>query len=161
MDTSGQWQVEQLNYPQLHLKSKGATQTIAVIDSGISEFQKSQVISNVNLTPSNTDFDTNGHGTMMCSLLLGDMKNIMGIAPEVHIRVYKIVDSDGKIEADILAKAINMAIDDNVSMVKLTIWMDFVILIICKISKHLKKWVLHKNAIPIFYSQESIPSSQI
>jgi hypothetical protein len=34
MDTSGQWQVEQLNHSQLHLKSRGATQTIAVIDSG-------------------------------------------------------------------------------------------------------------------------------
>lgn len=121
MGTSGQWQVEQLNYHQLHLKSSGATQTIAVIDSGISEFQKSQVISNINLTQSNTDFDTNGHGTMMCSLLLGDTKNIMGIAPEANIQIYKIVDSDGKIEADILAKAINMAVDDNVSIINVSL----------------------------------------
>ncbi len=82
MASSGQWQVEQLNYSKLHMKSKGTTQTIALIDSGISEFQKSQVISNINLTQSNTDFDTNGHVTMICSLLLGDMKNIVGIAPK-------------------------------------------------------------------------------
>ena len=30
MNTSGQWQAEQLNYSQLHLKSRGATQTLKI-----------------------------------------------------------------------------------------------------------------------------------
>lgn len=120
-ETSGQWQVEQLNYEKMHLKSNGSSQTIAIIDSGISEFQKSQVISNVNFTQDNTDFDTNGHGTMMCSLLLGYKENITGIAPEANIRIYKVVSADGKIEAEILAKAINKAIDDNVTIINISL----------------------------------------
>lgn len=120
-DISRQWQVEYLNYEKLHLKSKGSTQTIAVIDSGILEFQSSQVVSNVNFTQDNIDFDVNGHGTMMCSLILGYKRSIIGIAPEANIRVYKVVGSDGKIEADILAKAIIKAIDDNVTIINISL----------------------------------------
>lgn len=119
-NTSKEWHEEYMKYDILHQYSVGETQVIALIDSGISDFQLRKVNKSCSLVKDTSECDTNGHGTMMCSLILGN-ENIVGIAPYAKLNSYKVVDSSGKIEPEILSEAINMAIKDKVTIINISL----------------------------------------
>lgn len=72
------------------------------------------------LTDEKNGIDNNGHGTMMCSLILGN-KGLLGIAPEVQLYSYKVVDSSGKVKPQVLARAINRTINDKVNIINISL----------------------------------------
>lgn len=103
------WHIEYMQYDELHKYSVGGSQTIALIDSGISEVQaKDKRVLAVNHLQGGSDYDDNGHGTMMCSLIHG-CKYFEGISPQSTIISYKIVGEDGIVDGKLLASAIRQA----------------------------------------------------
>lgn len=114
------WYEEYMQYKNLHEKTEGKSQIIALIDSGVSNFQKSQVERNYNMLSNVDTFDENGHGTMMCSLILGG-DQLLGIAPKSKIYSYKVVDESGKVAPQILAKAIDKAVQDKVTIINISL----------------------------------------
>lgn len=103
------WNAELMNYKELHKYSTGKSQTLVLIDSGISDYQAKQVKQNVNLTGDNNEFDVNGHGTIMLSILKGIGAKIVGIAPDVEVVSIKIIDKPGSSTKENLGKALETA----------------------------------------------------
>lgn len=110
-----------MQYRELHNYSKGENITIALIDSGISEFQQNDVQQNVILAEDVTDYDTNGHGTMMLSLLRGYQDSVSGISENATVYSYKVVNGSGKIQGDVLAEAIEQAHTDEVDIINISL----------------------------------------
>lgn len=117
---SKNWHEDYMEYETLHRKTKGKSQVIALIDSGISDFQKPKVDVSYNVANNSNDLDENGHGTMMCSLILG-ADNLLGIAPKAKVYSYKVVDETGKVEPEILSAAIDNAIKDDVTIINISL----------------------------------------
>ncbi len=93
-----------------------------MIDSGISKFQK--VYKNINLTNSNNDYDTNGHGTMMYSIIKGYNKNnqtIEGISPDSRIILIKVMNDDESINPNVIEDAIDYALNEKVDIISLSL----------------------------------------
>lgn len=57
---------------------------------------------------------------MMYTLILGDT-GVSSISPNVQLYSYKVVDSSGKVEPKILAKAIDKAVNDNVTIINISL----------------------------------------
>lgn len=114
-----QWNVRYMDYKKLNKISTGESQTIALIDSGISKFQEAE--ENIDFTKSLNSYDTNGHGTMMYSLIKGNSDKITGIAPDSKIISMKVMSSDESINPETVENAIKMAIEKNVNIISLSI----------------------------------------
>lgn len=114
-----QWNSRYMNYNKLHKISTGESQTIALIDSGISKFQ--DVKENIDLTKSKSSYDTNGHGTMMYSLIKGYSDKITGVAPDSKIISIKVMNSDEGINPETIKNAIEIAIEKNVDIISLSL----------------------------------------
>lgn len=114
-----QWNSRYMNYNKLHKISTGDSQTIALIDSGISKFQ--DVKENIDLTKSKSSYDTNGHGTMMYSLIKGYSDKITGVAPDSKIISIKVMNSDESINPETIKNAIEIAIEKNVDIISLSL----------------------------------------
>ena len=112
------WESKYFDYYSLGEYADEEGQTLALIDSGVSKFQTKKIKKAKSFT--DNDFDNNGHGTMMCSLILGYNNEICGIAPKVDIISYNIVDENGKTEPDIMAEAIYGAIKDKVDVINIS-----------------------------------------
>lgn len=115
-----EWYFKSLDYNNLHKYSTGKGQTIALIDSGISEFQNKLVDTKISVINENC-YDTNGHGTIMASIIKGDDNNLIGIAPDSKLISIKVIDSDGKIKPESIKKALRIAIDYNVNIINMSI----------------------------------------
>lgn len=101
--------IDYINYSKLHNYSKGKSQKIALIDSGISKFQIEKDNKNtVSLTGG--IYDVNGHGTMMYSIIKGYKNDIYGIAPDAEVLSIKVMGTEEKISPSVIADAINLAI---------------------------------------------------
>ena len=114
-----QWNSRYMNYNKLHKISTGDSQTIALIDSGISKFQ--DVKENIDLTKSKNSYDTNGHGTMIYSLIKGYSDKITGVAPDSKIISIKVMNSDESINPETIKNAIEIAIEKNVDIISLSL----------------------------------------
>lgn len=114
------WQVDYMNYERLHEYSTGKSQRIALIDSGVSDFQMKKNINN-SITLVGDNNDNNGHGTIMYSIIKGDGKNILGIAPDAYIISIKVMDSDESINPSLMAKAIEDAINLDSTVINISI----------------------------------------
>lgn len=122
------WCEKHMMYDELFEISTGDSQKIALIDSGISEFQNEEDVHIENLI--DNQYDKNGHGTMMFSLIKGyepgenteekDLR-ILGIAPSVQILSIKVTSDFEGINADVIADAIQIAIDNNATIINLSI----------------------------------------
>ncbi|MCM3362039.1 S8 family peptidase [Niallia sp. MER TA 168] len=112
------WQYSLLDYSNLHKISTGKTQTIALIDSGVSDSQISE--NDISLIDENV-LDENGHGTMMYSIIKGYKNQILGISPDVDIVSIKILDEDESIKPTKISEAINLAINKNVTIINLSV----------------------------------------
>lgn len=114
------WQAQVMQYDDLHNLSRGENVVIALIDSGVSSSQLD--MKNVVEKVSDGDLDINGHGTMMCSLIVGDVDGVAGIAPDATVYSYMVVDNeDGKVDSEKLYEAINQAINDKVDIINISL----------------------------------------
>jgi subtilisin family serine protease len=116
-----QWQADFMKYDELHSYSNGENITIALIDSGISEFQEDEIDKSVVFAEDSVEYDTNGHGTMMLSLLRGYDDLVDGISPNATVYSYKVVGDTGVIHGDVLAKAIEQAHTDGVDLINISL----------------------------------------
>ncbi|GEM05977.1 serine protease [Halolactibacillus miurensis] len=114
------WVYKHLNYKELHHYSTGSSQTIAIIDSGISSNIKLDAEKAFSLT-SEDIYDYNGHGTMMYSIIKGTEDDILGISPDVDILSIKILDKAESTRPELIYDAIEMAIDKNATVINLSV----------------------------------------
>ncbi len=114
------WHVNFIDYKSLHKYSKGKSQKIALIDSGVSSFQIGANDKNV-ATLVGDVYDKNGHGTMMYSIIKGYDKQIYGLAPDANILSIKIMDSDEKLPPALIRDAIKVAIEQKSTIINLSI----------------------------------------
>lgn len=114
------WHVNHLDYENIHTYSTGKSQRIALIDTGVSEFQlRSNSKHLVTLVGNNQD--NNGHGTMMYSIIKGYKQDILGIAPDAEIISIKVMNSDEKINPELMVRAIEKAIQLNSTVINFSI----------------------------------------
>lgn len=113
------WAVDYINYKSLYKLSKGKSQKIALIDTGISKFQSNNDEKSIALV--GNDYDNNGHGTILYSIIKGYGDEIKGIAPEADIFSIKIMDKDESIKPNSIVKAIKEAIDEKSTIINISI----------------------------------------
>ncbi len=113
-------------YPKISNIAKGNTK-IAVIDTGVTIIPElsGQILSGYNfINNSNNANDDNGHGTFISSIIASKVNNSIGIAginDRVNILPLKVLDSEGKGFLSDLIKAIQYSIDQNVSIINLSL----------------------------------------
>ncbi|MBU3182883.1 S8 family peptidase [Clostridium psychrophilum] len=115
------WAIDYMNYKSIHKLSKGKSQKIALIDTGISKFQINNDEKSIALV--GNEYDNNGHGTILYSIIkgYGYGNEIEGIAPNTEIFSIKVMDIDNPIKSSIIAQAINKAIDAKCTIINISI----------------------------------------
>lgn len=111
------WHINFMDYDILHKYSTGKSQKIALIDSGISEFQLNQNTKSIVLTGGK--YDEYGHGTSLYSLIRG-CNQFDGIAPDVDIVSIKVTGSNNKIEPKALLEAIRLSIENRCTVINIS-----------------------------------------
>lgn len=121
------WHLNSLHIDKLWSYSKGESQTIAIIDSGISNELSTKYKDNIILKHNIIDetdnvTDNNGHGTEMASLIVGNgYMNIYGVAPEVKLIIIKVVDEEGATSYSSLNKALEYAIEHGATVINISL----------------------------------------
>ncbi|MFJ5765969.1 S8 family peptidase [Lysinibacillus sp. NPDC093210] len=118
------WEINWLDYKELHKLSTGQSQTIAIIDSGINPLYSGNLKFKKSLVDQRIE-DTNGHGTMMYSIIKGINGEIEGISPNAQIIVIKVMNKDDSVTPTIIKDAIELAIQKNASIINLSIASNF------------------------------------
>lgn len=67
-----------------------------------------------------TPLDTNGHGTEVAGIIAAD-GNIKGISPKAKILAYRVSDTGNSVSSDLIVRAINMAIEDRVDIINISL----------------------------------------
>ncbi|MFB1051873.1 S8 family serine peptidase [Paraliobacillus sp. JSM ZJ581] len=114
------WESKFIGYEQIHSVVNGENQKIAIIDSGISDYQIGKLDKNINLIDGGEPYDINGHGTMMFSLIKGS-KNTVGICSMCEVLSFKVMNTDESIKPELVSEAIKQSIDLNVSVISLSL----------------------------------------
>ncbi|WML38176.1 S8 family serine peptidase [Neobacillus sp. OS1-2] len=114
------WHVKYMDYDRMHMYSTGKSQKIALIDSGVSDFQISNKYDN-SIALVGSEQDNNGHGTMMFSILKGYDEEIIGISPDAEVISIKVMDSEEKINPVTMVKAIEEAIKLKSTVINISI----------------------------------------
>jgi len=117
------WHLNSMKIDKLWAFSKGESQTIAFIDTGLTvklqEAYKERIVAPYNFLDENDNIDDEqGHGTQMVSIACGDGSyGVYGIAPASKIMPIKSVNERGQIDYVLLAKSINYAVDNNATVI--------------------------------------------
>ncbi|ODV57939.1 subtilisin-like protein, partial [Ascoidea rubescens DSM 1968] len=112
----------------------GQNITIAIIDTGINynlpslgggigpgfkvEFGRNYVEGA--LDP-NDPIDCEGHGTFISSVIAGQTKDFVGVAPNAKLRVYKVSDCNNQASTQTIIKALTDAANDNPDIISLSL----------------------------------------
>lgn len=121
------WYLNDMNIDKLWKYSEGKTQTIAIIDSGISDELLLKYEDNIVLTHNIIDgtddvTDNNGHGSEMVSIIVGNgYLNIYGISPKCNVMIIKIVDGEGKTSYEALNNALKYAIENSATIINISL----------------------------------------
>lgn len=121
------WYLTAMNLEELNKLSKGESQCIAFIDSGVSDelLEKfgDRIIYKYNLIDKSEDVnDENGHGTEMVSVACNNgYKGVYGIAPNSKVIVLKIVDNEVKTNNEVLSEAIKIAIQKGATIINISL----------------------------------------
>lgn len=113
-------------YPNIRNTPKGNTK-IALIDTGVTIIPETtgQILPGYNIIDNNTNvIDDNGHGTFISSVIVSTVNNNQGIAgvnDRAAILPIKILGADGSGLLSDLIKGIQYAIDQNVSVINLSL----------------------------------------
>lgn len=100
---------------------------IAVIDTGVNNIQElsGRIVTGYNfINNSSNANDDNGHGTFVSSIIASQVNNSVGIAGinnRVSIMPLKVLDSEGNGYLSDLIKGMQYAIDNNVSIINLSL----------------------------------------
>ena len=114
------WYVDQVDYKKVKVLSKGDSQKIALIDSGISEFQRDKNVECIDLTAEGV-YDTNGHGTKMFSLIRGYKEEVEALAINSSILSIKVLSGESSFSPDLLSKAIDIAVGKKATIICLCV----------------------------------------
>ena len=125
-DKYDSWHLNAMNVDKLWEYSKGDSQTIAFIDTGISdelrEELKDRIVKCYNVIDKNDNVqDAHGHGTEMISAACGGFDGVCGIAPNSRIIVIKAVSDEGKTNNKYLYQALKFADENNATVVNISI----------------------------------------
>lgn len=82
------WNVDYMEYDELHKYSTGESQVVGVIDTGVSSFQESDSVKVIDMLNWGMS-DCDGHGTSMVSLITGE-KEMQGIAPDCKVVIVAV-----------------------------------------------------------------------
>lgn len=115
------------NYPK-NLGYDGSGIIIGVIDTGIDYTHpdliglgsEGKVIKAYNFFDDNESLDTNGHGTEVAGIIAAE-GNLEGIAPKAKIISYKVSDDGESVSSDLIIKAIEQAIIDEVDIINISL----------------------------------------
>ncbi len=118
------WELNWLDYKELHKHSTGQTQTIAIIDSGINPLYSENLKFEKSLVDQTVE-DTNGHGTMMYSIIKGIDDNLEGISPNAQIIVIKVMNDDESVTPTTIRKAIDLVTQKGATIINLSIASHF------------------------------------
>ena len=117
------WHLNSMNIDKLWTFSKGESQTIAFIDTGLSnkvqETYKDRIVAPYNFLDGKDNVDDDhGHGTQIISIASGDGSfGVYGIAPESKIMPIKSVNKHGQINYALLAKSIHYAVEHHATVI--------------------------------------------
>ncbi|MFM9876152.1 MAG: S8 family serine peptidase [Nitrosarchaeum sp.] len=102
---------------------------IAVIDTGV-DFNHpdllgwgsdGKVVGGYNfIQEGNPPLDTNGHGTQVAGVIAADGQ-LKGIAPKAKILAYKVSENGEGVSSDLIIKAIDKAIEDDVDIINISL----------------------------------------
>jgi len=120
---------ENLNISKLWERSMGCTQTIAIIDTGITDEAKLIFENNIigvynSINSSINVLDEHGitHGTQMASLIVGSgVSGVYGIAPNANLLIIRAFEGpNSRTNDEILARAVDYAVNHNVDVINLS-----------------------------------------
>lgn len=126
-NSASSWCYEEMNYSKLVKYSKGKSQTIAFIDTGISTQYENKIggriIKKYNAVDDTEDVrDFNGHGTEMISIACGNgYKDVYGLAQESKIIVIKVTSDEGTTNNQYLIKALQYAYESGATIVNVSL----------------------------------------
>ncbi|KAJ4325094.1 hypothetical protein N0V84_003638 [Fusarium piperis] len=114
---------------ELHKRGiKGKGQRICVVDSGADTSHPvlaGRIAGGKNMLDDSTDIqDCNGHGTFVSSVIVGQSKDMVGVAPEAEVFMYKIFGCDSSTSNDIVLKGLLTADADDCDIVSLSLGAD-------------------------------------
>ena len=97
---------------------------VAVIDTGVDSNHpdlNGKVIGGYDFVENDdTPQDTNGHGTEVAGIIAANGK-LKGVAPEAKILAYRVSDTGNAVSSDLIVKAIQKAIQDDVDIINLSL----------------------------------------
>jgi len=117
-----------VNFPK-NLGFEGNGIVIAVIDTGVDHLHPdlygfgpgAKVIGGHNFIDSKKmPIDNNGHGTQVAGIIAADGQ-VKGIAPKSNIIAYKVSEEGDEVSSDLIIKAIEQAISDNVDIINISL----------------------------------------
>jgi minor extracellular serine protease Vpr len=117
-----------VDYPK-DLGYQGEGIVIGIIDTGVDHMHpdllgfgySAKVISGYNFVDSSKmPIDTNGHGTQVAGIIAANGQ-VQGIAPKSSLVSYKVSDDGEEVASDLIVKAIEQAITDDVDIINISL----------------------------------------
>ncbi|KAH7319128.1 hypothetical protein BKA65DRAFT_569325 [Rhexocercosporidium sp. MPI-PUGE-AT-0058] len=111
---------------ELHQKGfKGAGQRVCVVDTGVDLAHPAlngRIVGGKNLiTNDNNLEDCAGHGTFVSSVIVGQNKDFVGVAPEAEVFMYKVFGCSPGTTSDLVLKGMLAADADDCDIISLSI----------------------------------------
>ena len=116
------------NFPK-ELGYDGEGIKIGVIDTGVDHLHPDlfgygpdgKISGGYNFVDENKmPIDTNGHGTEVSGIIASD-GNLKGIAPKASIYAYKVSEDGESVSSDLIIKAVNKAIEDDMDIINISL----------------------------------------
>jgi minor extracellular serine protease Vpr len=113
-----------VQYPH-NLGFYGKNIKVAVIDTGVDpnhpDLQNGKIIGGYDFIENDSiSQDTNGHGTEVAGIIAANGM-LRGVAPEAKILAYRVSDTGNSVSSDLIVKAIQKAVDDDVDIINLSL----------------------------------------
>ncbi len=124
-----QWQLSYLHAQEAWRYSRGANETVAVIDSGVDANHPDlagQVLPGKDFVDGSTDGRTDvvGHGTTVAALIAGkdDKDGVEGLAPNAKILPVRVLDSKNEYNsANQVADAVRWSVDNGATVINMSL----------------------------------------